>query len=232
MVPRLASAPSMQATVCPFGRRRRPPAPCAAAPRRPTARPAPSRAPPRRRIAAPISAARAGSSSMRSISRADPFVERGAQLGAVGAHLVELGVHRRQHAPRDRGAERPADQPAALLAHPLLDGGAQRSSLLASRVRSWPSTKPNTSWWRPPSTRLRSARATTRPAPGPPSDARHDAGDQRGGRGRPPRVASMRGSIAGERLGGGARRGGVGQEAAQDARQVEPAPARRRPRRR
>jgi hypothetical protein len=52
---------------------------------------------------------------------AHPFVERGAQLGSVRAHLVQFGVHRRQHAPRDRGAQRPADQPAALFAHPFLD---------------------------------------------------------------------------------------------------------------
>ena len=66
---------------------------------------------------------------------AHPFVERGAQLGAVRAHLVEFGVHRRQHAPRDRGAECPADQPAALLAHALLDRGAQRFLLAGEQGR-------------------------------------------------------------------------------------------------
>ncbi len=37
----------------------------------------------------------------------------------------KLGIDLAQHAARDLRAHRPADQPAALLAHPLLDGGAQ-----------------------------------------------------------------------------------------------------------
>ena len=73
----------------------------------------------------------------------DPFVERGAQLRSVGIELVQFGVHRGQHAPRDRGAQRPADQPAALFAHPLLDRGAQRGLLARPAATSiWPRTKP------------------------------------------------------------------------------------------
>ena len=56
---------------------------------------------------------------------AHPFVERGAKLGAVRTHLVDFVVDDRQHTPRDRGAERPTDQSAALFADALLDGGAQ-----------------------------------------------------------------------------------------------------------
>ena len=55
-----------------------------------------------------------------------PFVERQPQFRPVRAHFIQFGVDQRQHPPRDRGAERPADQAPALFAHPLLDRGAQR----------------------------------------------------------------------------------------------------------
>ncbi len=56
---------------------------------------------------------------------AHPLLERGAQLRAVGAHLLQLRLYRCQQPARHRGAERPADQPPALFAHPLLDGRSQ-----------------------------------------------------------------------------------------------------------
>src|SRR5579871_4687707 len=40
---------------------------------------------------------------------ADPFIERGAQLGAIGGHLVELAVDGGEHAAGDGGADSPAD---------------------------------------------------------------------------------------------------------------------------
>ena len=60
------------------------------------------------------------------------------------------------------------------------------SSRPASTVLIWPSMKPNTSWCRPPATRLCSARATTAPAPGPPR-MRGTIRATTGARARPPR---------------------------------------------
>src|SRR5690349_12146745 len=50
-----------------------------------------------------------------------PLVERGSQFGPIGAHLVEFPVDGREHAAGNRGAQRPADQAAALLANALFD---------------------------------------------------------------------------------------------------------------
>ncbi len=50
-----------------------------------------------------------------------PFVECGAQFGPVRAHLVEFPVDGRQHTAGNRGAQRPADKAAALLANAFLD---------------------------------------------------------------------------------------------------------------
>ena len=51
----------------------------------------------------------------------DPLVESLPQFRAVGADFFQFGVQAAQHALGHRGAQRPADQPAALLAHPFLD---------------------------------------------------------------------------------------------------------------
>ena len=50
-----------------------------------------------------------------------PLGKRLAQLGAVVVHPVQFGADLPQHPLGDLRAHRPADQPAALLANPLLD---------------------------------------------------------------------------------------------------------------
>ncbi len=53
---------------------------------------------------------------------ADPFIERGPQLGSVRTHFVQFSIDHAQHTACDRGAKRPADQPPTLFADPFLDG--------------------------------------------------------------------------------------------------------------
>ena len=151
-----------------------------------------------------------------------PFVERRAQFGAVGADLVEFGIHRRQHAARHRRAERPSHQPAALLAHPLLDGGAQRVLAAGEQVAN---SAEDEAEHLLVAAALDQAvqRARHHPAgAGAAHHARHQAGDQ------PPGAAVLHGGQqlrqhAGERQWRRDAPRRVGQEAVQDARQVEPA---------
>ncbi len=151
---------------------------------------------------------------------AHPFVEGGAQVRAVRAHLVELGVHRRQHAPCDRGAESPADQAAALLAHPFLDGDAQRVFLGRQQVAELAEDEAEHLLVAAAFDQavqcaghdLAGARAA--------QDARHDAGDKAAG------TAVLHGGEDARQHGGERDRGraggdGVGEEAVQDAGQVE-----------
>ena len=152
----------------------------------------------------------------------EPFVERGAHLGAVGADLVQLGVQRRQHAPRDRGAQRPADQPAALFAHPLLDRQPQR--LLPPGQQRLDLAEHESQHLLVPAALHQAVQGARhhRAGAGTAQDARHD-----------PRHHAARPTVlhagqqarqhGGERLGGRSRGDRVGQEAVQDGRQVEPA---------
>ena len=96
-------------------------------------------------MAAPTSAARAGSSSRRVISRRTHSSKAARSSEPSGLILSSSVVTVVEHAARDRGAERPADQAAALLADALLDGGAEGFLLPASSVPSCPRMKPNTS---------------------------------------------------------------------------------------
>ena len=107
------------------GGRRRFPEPGAGGTRHPSSRPARWWWPTMRRMARPSSAARAGSSSMSCDFSADPDVEGFADFRAVGVHLVHLGIHGGEHAGGDAGAERPAHEATALVAHALLDEGAE-----------------------------------------------------------------------------------------------------------
>ena len=54
-----------------------------------------------------------------------PFVEGDPHRRAVRPDRVQLVVHRRDDALGDAGTDRPAEQLAALLAHPLADAAAQ-----------------------------------------------------------------------------------------------------------
>ena len=151
---------------------------------------------------------------------AHPFVECRAQFGAVGAHLVEFGVDRGQHAARDRGAERPADQPATLLAHAFLDGGAQRFLLGGEQVAKLAEDEAEHLLMAAAFDQAVQRAGDHLAGAGAAEDPRHDARDQAAGAAVLHCGKDAR-QHAGERNGGGAGGGRVGKEAMQDARQVE-----------
>ena len=134
---------------------------------------------------------------------AHPVVECGAQVEPSGLILSSSAFTVGQHPPRDRGAQRPADQPAALLAHPLLDRRcAAGPPCSASRSRSWASDEAEhllvPAALDQAAQRARHHPARCRRRPGGAARCRRPAA---GARGHPPRLASSRGRIGGDRHG-------------------------------
>ena len=149
-----------------------------------------------------------------------PFVEGGAQFGPVGLQLVKLGGQHAQRPPGDHRADRPADQPPALLAHPLLDGDPQRVLLAGQQGLELAEHKPEHLLMPPAGHQAVQRPGNHAPRAGAAQDARHDARQHPPGAPVLHRRQQAR-QAAGERHRRRPRRAGVGQEPAQDRRQVQ-----------
>ncbi len=176
------------------------------------------------RMARPTSAARSGSLSRRAISARIQVSNASRNADPSGPDLVQLAVQRGQHPARHLRPDRPADQAAALLAHPLLISARSCSSLVASSLAELGHDE-GQHVLVPPARHQRVQRPRHhRAGAAAAQDARHDARQQ------PPRppVLDRRQQARqhlGQRVRGGLGRRRVGQEAAQDAGQVDPATA-------
>ena len=157
---------------------------------------------------------------------ADPFVEGIPQVRPVGAHLVQLRRQRRQHPAGDGRTQRPAHQPAALLADAFLDGVAQRVLPAGHQRPELPEDEAE---------HLLMPAAFDQAVQGPrddlagagtAEDARHQARHHPSGSAVLDRRQKLR-QHAGQCHGQGSGRGGIGQEAVQDAGQVQLAQHRR-----